>query len=304
LEDLLIRDYKDEGRKSLETIKTRVQHLFGEGSPFDRKTRATAVTTTSIKEYIDYRREKGKSDGTIKKELLALTRMFRLGIRHDPPLIASIPVIPNLKQGDPKKGFLENDDYQSFVALLPDYLKPILVFAYQTGWRKEEILGLTWNRINRKQGTIELERKETKSGEPRKIYMDEIVRSVVKNQFSHQVVGCPFVFNHNGRRIKDLRGAWNKACREAGIGYGYRTGKKYTEKWEKKVLKAGPTIHDLRRTFARNSTRGGMSELVAMAVGGWKTRSVFDRYNITSDRDLQKAAKIMSEVGNGNGDKK
>jgi len=52
-------------------------------------------------------------------------------------------------------------------------------------------------------------------------------------------------------------------------------------------------FHDLRRTAARNLRRAGIAEGVIMKIGGWRTRSVFERYAIVSQTDIADALKKL-----------
>jgi integrase len=139
----------------------------------------------------------------------------------------------------------------------------------------------------------------TKNSKPHTIYMNDPLLDIITQRRSDRNLGCPYVFHRSGQYIKDFRSVWNVACLEADLGYGYRLNKKYVEKWEGKS-KPGPTIHDFRRTAARNLVRrSGVSEKVAMKITGHKTRSVFDRYDIVTPDDLKHAAEKQAEVING-----
>ena len=75
-----------------------------------------------------------------------------------------------------------------------------------------------------------------------------------------------FVFHRSGQRIGlgALRRAWARACKRAGL--------------EEMLL------HDLRRTAARAFRRAGVSEGEIMRLCGWRTRAMFDRYNIAGQK--------------------
>jgi integrase len=199
-----------------------------------------------------------------------------------------------LDENNVRKGYFEHGPFLALRSALPDYLKGFVTFAYKIGWRDTEISTLRWSQVDLDQGIVRLEPGETKNDEGRTVYLDDELREVFNQQWENRKKSgkiIPYVFlNATGSdRIRDFRKTWNRACRDTGLGYGYKVSKKYVSQWQDK-LPAGPILHDFRRTAVRNMVRSGIPERVAMMISGHKTRSVFERYNIGNDQDLKQAA--------------
>jgi len=88
---------------------------------------------------------------------------------------------------------------------------------------------------------------------------------------------CSLVFHREGKQIKDFRGAWATACKTSGLVPG----------------RAGVVPHDLRRYAARNLSRAGVPEQIAMRITGHKTASMYRRYRIVDESDLREATESL-----------
>jgi integrase len=188
-----------------------------------------------------------------------------------------VPRIPTLDEGEARSGFFEADQFERLCAELPEDVQDVARFAYWTGCRKSEILGLQWRQVDFGDGVVRLE--VTKSGEPRQIPLAATMRAILerrKAEHDAQWPWCPWVFCRDGKRIVNFYTSWKSACVRAKVD-------------------GAALLHDLRRTGVRNLVRAGVPEKVAMLISGHKTRSVFDRYHIVQGDDLKDAMRKLEK---------
>lgn len=148
-----------------------------------------------------------------------------------------------------------------------------------------EVLPLRVGQVDLKAGIVRLEAGTTKNDEPRAFHFSGLtdLRDLLTKQVAEterlsretsKVVSHVF-HEPDGSEIDQYRFrlAWKAACTAAGH--------------------PGKLLHDFRRSAVRNLVRAGIPERVAMQLTGHKTRSVFERYNITSGADLNEAAQKL-----------
>ena len=96
------------------------------------------------------------------------------------------------------------------------------------------------------------------------------------------------VFHRAGVRIRNFYAAWHAACRRAAtVSRGA-----LVEVVPPTFL--GQVPHDLRRSAARNQVRAWVPEHISMKLSGHKTRDIFDRYDIVSERDLSEGVEKLA----------
>jgi integrase len=269
LADLYLNDYRANRRRSLSHAERHVRTLRGTFG-LDR---ALDITTERIAAYTAARLADEMKPGAINRELAALRRMFTLAVRAR--LLPHRPYVAMLDESDNvREGFVEPAEFEAVVSHLPPDLQDAVRFAYHTCWRIGAIRALEWRDVDLDARTIRLRAESAKNGKPKTLPLAGEVLAILQRRALKCDPALPFVFSHNGRRLGRFRKTWQHAVTAAGLG--------------------GLFVHDLRRSAARNNVRAGTPERVVMDLGGWRTRSVFDRYNVTSERDLGEALERVS----------
>ena len=275
---LVIDNYIRKERRSITDMQRRLdKHL----SPHFGTLRMTEITSDVIDAFVAARKKAGASNGEINRELAILKRAFTLSMRAHK--VHARPYIEMLPEAAPRSGFFDHDAFDKVCKNLPAEVVPLARFCYITGWRwKSEVRPLTWDLVDFNSGTVMVEPSKTKEVEPTRVFaMTSELRKLLQAQRVYTDAleartdrKCPLVFHRQGEPIHWFYDSWRNACEAAGV--------------------PGRYLHDLRRTAIRNLVRAGVSEGVAMKMCGHKTRAIFDRYNVTSEKDIHSAAARLS----------
>ena len=282
LQALTEKQYDLDGRRSKGRLQQYWKHLCGTAKGpedtagyFDPTLCAVDITAVHVDDYAAARLKAGASRQTVNNELSALRRGFRLAIKKK--LLAVMPPIELPKVANARSGFFEEGEFAAVLLELPDEVRDLVTFLRATGWRRDEARLLTWPAVDKEGSTLRLKGAGTKSGKPRvfPFALAPALKELLDARWS--VRDGAYVFHRAGQPLTPgaVRFAWARATKRAGV--------------------PGRLVHDLRRTAARDFRRAGISEGVIMALCGWKTRSMFDRYNIIDEQDL--AAAVAKRYG-------
>jgi integrase len=264
-----LEDYTLQRYRTMNTARGRVEHLRG----FFGGWAAEAITADRVRTYQLHRRTEAAEAATINRETSALSRMFQLAVRRG--LLERMPLFSKrLEENPPREGFFEHVEYLKVRAHLPASYQDVLDFAYYSGWRKQEILGLTWAEVDLHGRVIRLPpgRSKTKTGRVLPISLP--LHAVLTRRLRQRRPSDARVFHRDGVPVRTWRTALRDACRQAHV--------------------PPRLLHDCRRTAARNLIRAGVPERIAMLLTGHKTRAVFDRYNIVNEQELLSAGERLA----------
>ncbi len=274
-------DYAANQRRSAERLECSAKRL---AQTFAGQ-RALAITADRLTAYVGDRLAAGAAPATIRNELNALRRGFQLAKRAGK--VTAVPAFPTLDADRVRTGFFEDPDLAAVRRELPADLQPVLEFGWLTGWRKGEILALTWRQVDFPAGVVRLEPGTTKNAEGREFpfsvlppLRELLERQAERTRAAERRTGqiIPQVFHRAGKPIKDFFAAWASACDRAAR--------------DTKGAIVRPALiyrlfHDLRRTAVRNLERAGVPRSVAMKLTGHKTENVYRRYAIVASQDLR-----------------
>jgi integrase len=230
---------------------------------------AVTITPRQVERVLTDLQSEGREPATVLRYLTVVKAVFnrakRLGLlRENPAACVQTP-----KPNNVLVRYLTDEQEARLLEELPARFHPIVTTAIHTGLRQGELLRLTWADLDWTVGVLTIH--ETKAGERRRIPMNSVVQQRLMD-LKGDAMRTDRLFPHDHRY---LRRVFGKAVDRAGL--------------------APFRFHDLRHTFASRLAMNGANDRTLMALGGWKSPRMLDRYAHLSPAHLWQAIEGLTK---------
>jgi integrase len=292
--EALERDLLQRGAKSMDSFaahRKAVEDALG-------KRRATSITTDDVRDFQRARlapplgtAKPGavRAPATITRYVETLRQALKLAAAEGK--LARLPHFPMLREDNVRRGFFELEEFEKVEAALPNPINDAARFGWLTGWRKGEIVEMTWDQVDMRSGEVRL--FDSKNGRGRVLEFDDDLKALMEKRLALRTFDGPngpalsaYVFHDKGAPVIDFRKSWQRACIAAGVG---RMVKDETDPDGEREFYVGRLFHDLRRSAIRDLVRAGVSPTIARGISGHQSDEVFARYDIVSTKDMKDA---------------
>ena len=217
---------------------------------------------------------RGCKPATVNRCLANLRAVLRMA-RDEWQWIDTFPKIRLLGGEVERDRWLTREEAERLISFSASHLAALIRFALSTGCRASEITQLEWNRVDLARGHAWL--NQTKNGTPRGVPLNRDAIAVLQEQWGKHARYC-FIYRDKPITHGLTNHAWQNAIEKAGLE-GFR-------------------FHDLRHTWASWHRQSGTSCDELKDLGGWKTRSMVDRYaKFATEHLTLAAARIESRSG-------
>lgn len=201
---------------------------------------------------------------SINRELALLKHLFTLAIQWGKARTNPVKGVKLFREENTVDRILTPEEERHLLEATSPTLKPILLTALYTGMRLGEVLGLTKDRVDFREGVITV--THTKNGRVRRVPMNKPLTDLLRDAINKASPEVPWVFaRREGQPIKSVREAFEGACRRAGI--------------------TGLRFHDLRHTAGTRMSLAGVDLPTVKEILGHATILTTLRYaHPTSER--------------------
>lgn len=231
----------------------------------------TTIKPSDIDKFKLYSLSLGRTKATTNRYVAALKRAYNLLIKDDLINYNPCSKVAMLPEDNKRYRVLSKEEWNRLYNVLESPLKEIVVFALNTGLRKQNILQCKWEQVNFDLGFIEVLKQDNKGKKEIKIPLTKTLAAMLQKM--DRVSEYIFINPKTGVPFKNCRKSFDTALKKAGIEDFH--------------------FHDLRRTVGTWLLTNGVDLRTIQNILAHSDISTTERYLAITPEQNQRAMNVL-----------